>query len=134
MPYLIYSRIFYTFTSMFLNIILMKKILFLMAFCFALLPSAFAFTIQLYVKNSTCGNNNGSIEAIVIGASPPITYLWSDGQTTTLAANLAPGVYTVVITDAFSTDSASATVVDDSFLSGGDLSYIIPPTGSAGAT
>ncbi len=49
--------------------------------------------------NATCGNNNGSISTNVTGAKPPILYSWSNGQTTNFINNLAPGVYTVTITD-----------------------------------
>ena len=41
----------------------------------------------------------------------PVTYLWSDGQTTQTATNLSAGTYTITITDANGcTASASATI------------------------
>lgn len=37
---------------------------------------------------------------ITSSGSAPYTYLWSDGQTTTSATNLAPGYYSITVTDA----------------------------------
>jgi hypothetical protein len=54
---------------------------------------------------------NGTISITVTGGISPYTYLWSDGQTTEDAVNLAAGVYTVTVTDIFgNTGTASATV------------------------
>jgi hypothetical protein len=54
---------------------------------------------------------NGTISITVTGGISPYTYLWSDGQTTEDAVNLAAGVYTVTVTDSFgNTGTASATV------------------------
>lgn len=49
--------------------------------------------------NASCGLNNGSISANVTGAQPPVTYLWSSGQTTNFINNLNPGTYSLTITD-----------------------------------
>jgi len=52
------------------------------------------------VVNATCGNtNDGSINVIPQGISP-YTYQWSNGATTSTINNLAPGIYTVTVTDA----------------------------------
>lgn len=50
--------------------------------------------------NATCGLNNGSISSNVTGAAPPITYAWSNSQSANFINSLAPGIYTVTITDA----------------------------------
>ena len=50
----------------------------------------------------TCnGDTDGSAEASVIGGTAPYSYLWNDGaaQTTAIATNLAPGGYSVTVTD-----------------------------------
>jgi len=47
-----------------------------------------------------CGVNNGTAAAAVAGGSSPYTYLWSNGQTTSAAASLGSGSYTVIVTDA----------------------------------
>jgi gliding motility-associated-like protein len=49
--------------------------------------------------DAKCGNNNGGISTNVTGAKPPILYNWSNGQTTNFINSLAPGIYTVTITD-----------------------------------
>jgi hypothetical protein len=47
-----------------------------------------------------CTNqNNGKINLLVSGDSPPFVYQWSNGETTSSVSNLTSGVYTVTITD-----------------------------------
>ena len=46
---------------------------------------------------STC--NNGSANAGASGGTPPYTYSWSNGQSTQTATGLAPGNYSVTVTD-----------------------------------
>jgi hypothetical protein len=62
----------------------------------------------------TCnGSNDGFINANVSGGTPPLTYLWSNGQTTSSAVNLSAGVYGLVVTDAAGcTKSMSFTVTE----------------------
>lgn len=45
------------------------------------------------------GTNMGTIELLVYGGSGNFTYQWSNGATTPTISGLAPGVYTVVVTD-----------------------------------
>ncbi len=53
------------------------------------------------INNVTCnGNNDGSIEVAGIGGTAPYTYSWDTGETSTSITNLAPGDYSVTITDA----------------------------------
>ncbi len=60
-----------------------------------------ASTISITSNNVSCnGGNDGSATATVTGGTAPYTYLWSDGQTTATASNLAAGTYTVLVTDA----------------------------------
>jgi gliding motility-associated-like protein len=53
-------------------------------------------------NNITCfGMNNGSMTSGTTGSmTAPLTYSWSNGQTTQTAVNLSPGNYSVVVTDA----------------------------------
>jgi hypothetical protein len=44
---------------------------------------------------------NGSLSVSVPSGNPPYTYLWSNGATTQSIFNLAPGTYSVTITDLF---------------------------------
>lgn len=61
---------------------------------------------------STLQNPNGSASAVpVSGGTQPYTYLWSNGGQTQTINNLAPGIYTVTVTDTHGcTASASAEV------------------------
>jgi len=47
----------------------------------------------------TCGDNNGSATATVIGGSGGYTYEWNNGATTSQVTGLSPGIYSVTITD-----------------------------------
>ena len=59
--------------------------------------------------NPTCfGGNNGSATVEASGGTPPYTYLWSMGQTTETATNLAAGTYTVTVTASGGSGSATA--------------------------
>lgn len=67
----------------------------------------------LTVTNSTNAGcmNGGSATIAASGGTPPYSYLWSTGATTTTVPNLAPGTYTATVTDAAScTASVSVTI------------------------
>jgi subtilisin-like proprotein convertase family protein len=50
--------------------------------------------------NETCyQDSNGLIDLNVIGATTPVSYSWSSGQTTEDIQNLAPATYTVTVQD-----------------------------------
>jgi gliding motility-associated-like protein len=59
-----------------------------------------------------CDNaNSGTATVFVSGGNAPYTYLWSNGATTSALNNLAPGTYTVTVTDASScTETISVSV------------------------
>ena len=57
-------------------------------------------TAQIAVQNISCqGANDGIIVLKVENGSPPYTYTWSTGATTSSIENLFPGEYTVQIRD-----------------------------------
>ena len=57
-----------------------------------------SFTADLSQTNVNCFEvNNGSASATVRGGTPPFTYLWSNGQTTSTISGLSPGLYTVTV-------------------------------------
>lgn len=48
----------------------------------------------------TCNNACvGSISLIVVTSAPPVTYLWSTGDTTSAIVDLCPGIYSVTVSD-----------------------------------
>lgn len=50
--------------------------------------------------NGSCnGSNDGLASVTLIGASNPVTYLWSNNATTQSINNLSPGLYTVSVVD-----------------------------------
>ncbi len=56
--------------------------------------------LSLNSNSMPSSGNDGWASVDVIGGLPPFNYQWSDGQTTQVASGLAPGTYTVVVTDA----------------------------------
>lgn len=74
--------------------------------------NAFAVTVSLNLGPARCGLNNGFINASVNGGLPPYTFNWSNGATTQTIQDLAPGDYTVTVTDGLSnTAQATGTIV-----------------------
>lgn len=63
-------------------------------------------TISLYNKinnsgNVICsGNNTGTLDALLVNATAPVSYAWSNGQSGDHLINLTSGTYTVTATDA----------------------------------
>ncbi len=58
-------------------------------------------TISGYVSHcSATNNNNGAIYLTITDGVSPFTYSWSNGATTKDVSDLAPGAYTVTVTDA----------------------------------
>ena len=52
------------------------------------------------VSNVSCnGLNDGSIALAITGGTAPFTYAWSNGQSSSSISSLAPGSYTVTVTD-----------------------------------
>lgn len=72
------------------------------------------FNLNVSATGITCpGVNNGTVSATATGGVPPYSYLWSNGATTATQNNLAPGTYTVTVTDTQGcTRTASATVAN----------------------
>lgn len=58
------------------------------------------FDLKGTVTNATCGQDNGSINAEVVGGKAPFRYSWSNNADTEDLRNLAPGTYTLNVTDA----------------------------------
>lgn len=56
---------------------------------------------------SCFGAANGSLTANMVGGTAPLTYSWSNGSTNQVAGGLAPGNYTVTVTDFFGCKSST---------------------------
>ncbi|HMC96771.1 MAG TPA: T9SS type A sorting domain-containing protein [Flavobacteriales bacterium] len=60
-----------------------------------------ALTVSITVmSHSYCGQANASMRADVSGGTPPYTYAWSNGGADMYNLGVAPGIYTVTVTDA----------------------------------
>lgn len=55
---------------------------------------------SFFINESIVGENDGVINLAVIGGTTPYTYVWSHGPNYQDVNNLAPGTYTVNVTDA----------------------------------
>ncbi len=65
------------------------------------------------VTNAQIGFTNGAVDLTVVSGTAPFTYAWSNGATTQDISGLAPGSYSVTITDATGcTTSATAVVAE----------------------
>lgn len=58
-----------------------------------------AISTSVSVTNSSNGQNNGAINLTVSGGTPAYAYIWSNGAQTQDISGLAPGTYTVTVTD-----------------------------------
>lgn len=59
------------------------------------------FIDEVSINNaSTSTTADGGATVVVAGGSSPITYLWSNGNTTSSISNVLPSTYTVTVTDA----------------------------------
>ncbi|MFM9057326.1 MAG: hypothetical protein ACKOQY_11700, partial [Bacteroidota bacterium] len=59
-----------------------------------------ALVLQTSATDANCGASNGSATVSAAGATAPYQYLWSNAAAVAQAVNLAPGSYTVTVTDA----------------------------------
>ena len=59
-----------------------------------------AISVTTSTTSSTCGNNDGSITASVLGGTAPYQYSWSNGTSTATNSNLPPGNYSLNVRDA----------------------------------
>ncbi len=58
--------------------------------------------------------NNGTATCTPTGGTPPFTYIWSNGESTATISGLAPGTFTVSVTDATGcTETSSVVLIDD---------------------
>ena len=55
--------------------------------------------IEEGVQDATCGEENGTISVAASGGTGSYTYAWDNGDSGPIINNLAPGTYTVTVTD-----------------------------------
>ena len=77
-----------------------------------------ALSISVTSTDETSALNDGSATASVLGGTPAYTYTWSNGGTTNPQVNLAPGLYTVDVTDANGCEISDSTTVNPYFVTG----------------
>ncbi len=99
-------------------------------------------TCTVAVIDTSCGENNGSVTANASGGTPPYSYVWNMGQSSSTISNLSQGTYTVTIADANGcTSTCSGNVGESSALScnatsnspvcGGELLQLMETGGDA---
>lgn len=65
------------------------------------LQSPLALVLNVSSTNESLeGASDGTADVEVLGGTPPYTYEWDNGETTSAIENLGPGEYTVIVTDA----------------------------------
>ncbi len=62
-------------------------------------PPTVTVAASIISSNATCTASNGSISVTPSGGAAPYAYLWNTGATTASLSGLAPGFYTVTVTD-----------------------------------
>ena len=71
-------------------------------------------TVSTSSENETFnGANDGSATATPDGGTAPYSYLWSSGDTDETADNLAPGTYSVTVTDANQCSTVGSVVISE---------------------
>ncbi len=78
-----------------------------------------SFDIYTIATNADCNANNGTAEVYLdvlysySGGSFPLTYLWSNGATTSAITGLAPGLYQVTVTNGSGCESVDSVIVGE---------------------
>ena len=70
-------------------------------------------TITSNVTQPNCVNiNDGNIDLTIAGGTTPYAILWSSGETSEDLSNLAPGTYTILVTDAANCTVTGTYIID----------------------
>jgi hypothetical protein len=95
-------------------------------------PSAISTSVS--VTNANNGQNNGAINLTVSGGTPGYSFAWSNGMTTEDISGLAPGNYTVTVTDANGCTATKSATVGNSSTPPLSLSFSVTNTNSGQST
>lgn len=68
-------------------------------------------TVSFDVVSSSCGNNNGTIQA---NTTVSLQYSWSSGQTTSSLTALSAGFYPLIVTDSLGCQTSFVAAISDS--------------------
>jgi len=88
-------------------------------------------TATANVSNATCGNANGSLTLTPSNGLAPYTYQWSTGGTTASISGLAPGNYTVTVSDSRTCASSQTFTVGNA---SGPIASVQSTTGASCGT
>lgn len=72
------------------------------------------FSASVTVTPSSCGTNDGMASVSVSGGTSPYAYSWSNNSTSASISNLAPGNYSVTVTDANGCSNTESAMVSSS--------------------
>ncbi|HIN40532.1 MAG TPA: PKD domain-containing protein [Flavobacteriales bacterium] len=100
-------------------------------------------TPAMFIGNPSCYDScDGQISVVVTGGTPPYTYSWSNGASTSNVDSLCAGMYAVTVTDANGCDSTrtipisnpaqlivSTNGIDESYCSANDGSITVSVSG-----
>lgn len=70
--------------------------------------------ISVTKTNTTCGNNNGFIDASATTGNGTLSFTWSNGTSAPTLSNLPAGTYSVTVVDALTCSSTSSVIIEPS--------------------
>jgi PKD repeat protein len=94
--------------------------------------------VSFIVHPTTCGNNDGNVQALASGATGPYTFVWGGGTTGQYIYNVGLGIYTVNVIDQNGCVITESVAVSEQSNLGGPVPVIVSVgdlnCGGAGAT
>lgn len=84
------------------------------ALSFEILEKAGPTIEEIQKENTTCGESNGVASAIILGGTPPYSFLWNNGATIPTILDVDAGTYTLTVTDANGCTANGSVVIQES--------------------